>query len=216
MIIKYIIPLLFGFSLVPDNPDPKRFESEIAAFDSINLVNAPTKDSFVFYGSSSIRMWHTLKEDFKDYLVLNRGFGGSQLSDAIYYFERVILPLNPAKIILYEGDNDLASGKTPEEVLSDLNTFYQLVRKQLPDSEIGVIAAKPSPSRWNLKDKFEKTNQMMDMFCRGNERVSFIDVYTPMLKDGRPDPELFIQDSLHMSLKGYRIWAETVKPFIEK
>ena len=100
--------------------------------------------------------------------------------------------------------------------MSDLNTFYQLVRKQLPDSEIGVIAAKPSPSRWNLKDKFEKTNQMMHMFCRENERVSFIDVYTPMLKDGRPDPVLFIQDSLHMSPKGYLIWAETVKPFIEK
>ena len=216
MISKYLGLVLLSFIFFSGNPDPGRFESEIEAFDSLNRVNPPAKGCFIFYGSSSIRMWKSLEDDFKTFPVVNRGFGGSQLSDALYYFDRVLVPWQPAKIILYEGDNDIATGKSPKKILNDLKLFYKMVHEKIPMAEVGILAAKPSPSRWDLKKKYEKTNSMLSKYCDMNESFTFIDVYNPMLLNGRPNPEYYIKDSLHMNAKGYELWTRLVKPFIEK
>jgi len=209
---------LFSLILIlEDNPDPLRFKDEINTYIESDKSNPPPEDCYLFIGSSSMRMWKSLQEDFPRYPVINRGFGGSHFSDAIYYFNDLILAYNPKKIIIYEGDNDIASSKSPKKIMKGLKTLLGLIRDNLDHPDIAIISAKPSPRRWNLKDKYENLNAKFENLASKSQDLTYIDVYTYMLNDkGQPEPELFLEDSLHMTGKGYMIWEKQIRPFIEK
>ena len=209
---------LFSLILIlEDNPDPLRFKDEINTYIESDKSNPPPEGCYLFIGSSSMRMWKSLQEDFPGYPVINRGFGGSHFSDAIYYFNDLVLAYNPKKIIIYEGDNDIASSKSPKKIMKGLKTLLGLIRDNLDHPDIAIISAKPSPRRWNLKDKYENLNAKFENLGSKSQDLTYIDVYTNMLNDkGRPEPELFLEDSLHMTGKGYMIWEKQIRPFIEK
>jgi lysophospholipase L1-like esterase len=214
--MKVVIALISLLLFFDDNPDPLRFQGEIDSYKQADKTDPPPDGCYLFIGSSSMRMWKSLEEDFKDYPVINRGFGGSHFSDAIYYFEDLILAYNPDKIVIYEGDNDIAGNKSPKTIMKDLIELLGMIRNNLDHPEIAIISAKPSPRRWDLKDKYEKLNARFEKLAGKNEDLTYIDVYTNMLNEnGFPEPGLFLEDSLHMTEKGYRIWKEKIRPFIE-
>ena len=160
-------------------------------------------------------MWKNLEEEFPDLNVLNRGFGGSETSDAIYYFDRVVAVYKPAKIMFYEGDNDIANGKSAEQVVNDFKAFLALVEQKLPGTPVAFIAIKPSPSRWDLHKEMEKANDQIRILSEIKPDLEFIDVYNPMLSPGgRPIPDIFLSDSLHMNEEGYKIWKKAASPFL--
>jgi lysophospholipase L1-like esterase len=215
--MKVLLLIISFITITADNPDPLRFKQEINEYKEADKINPPQQGLYLFIGSSSIRMWKTLEEDFAGYHVINRGFGGSHFSDAIYYFNDLVTPYRPKKIIIYEGDNDIASDKSPESVFKDFKKFLKMISKNMDNPEIAIIAAKPSPRRWHLKEKYESLNLKFEKFCERKENLTYIDVYKPMLNEkGRPDPQLFLKDSLHMNGKGYEIWKNLTLPFIEK
>jgi lysophospholipase L1-like esterase len=159
-------------------------------------------------------MWK-LDKSFPGETVLNRGFGGSHLIDSVELAPRLVLKHQPRLVVLYAGDNDLGSGKTPEKVLADFKAFVAVVHKELPKTRIAYISVKPSIARWKLVDKIKQFNALVQAECKSDERLVFLDVFTPMLgEDGKPRPELFIKDGLHMNEKGYEIWAGLVKPIM--
>ncbi len=215
--MKIYLFILAFFLISADNPDPLRFKKEIDSFKEQDLENPPPEDIILFIGSSSIRMWSSMKKDFDGYNVLNRGFGGSQFSDAIYYFDDIVAPYKIHKIIIYEGDNDIAFKKTPMMVYEDFKKFFKMTKNVFPDIEMAFIAAKPSPSRWHLQNNYDNFNGKMKSFCEKNENLTYIDIVNPMLDNrGLPNPELYLSDSLHMTPKGYAIWTKQVKGFIDK
>jgi lysophospholipase L1-like esterase len=192
-----------------------QWEHEIAAFESADKTNPPPAGAILFVGSSSIRMWKSLAEDFKGFPVINRGFGGSQMVDSVSYADRIVLPYRPRQIVVYAGDNDLAAGKTPGEVLSDFQAFVAKVRHALPETRICYISIKPSPARWKLVERMREANRLIAEYARANEGLAFIDVFTPMLgEDGQPRPELFAADKLHLNQTGYRLWSSSVRPYL--
>jgi hypothetical protein len=97
----------------PSALDPARFEAEIRAFEAADRTSPPPFGGIVFIGSSSIKNWTDVAADFPGVPVLNRGFGGSTLADVVYYADRILLPYRPRLVVLYAGDNNLASGRTP-------------------------------------------------------------------------------------------------------
>lgn len=197
--------------------DPLRFSSEIAAFKNSDQASPPAEGCVLFTGSSSIRFWKTLAADFPGYCVMNRGFGGSQISDVNYFFNNVVAPYKPQMIVLYAGDNDIADGKKPEEILGDLKEFVEKVRDLSAGIPVLFISAKPSPSRWELKAVYEQFNSLAREYCKSEKNVYFIDIFRAMLgENGRPVPALYVQDSLHMTSKGYAIWKSKVDPYMKK
>jgi lysophospholipase L1-like esterase len=194
--------------------DPSQFEPEIKAFEAADRTNPPPKNAILFVGSSTIRLWKTLAQDFPDLKVINRGFGGSHLSDSTFFADRIILPYQPKTIVLYAGDNDLAAGKTPEQVFADCQAFIQKIRAKLPETRIVYLSIKPSPSRWHLKDQIQAANRMISGLK--DDRLLFIDTYSPMLNpDGQPRAELFQKDNLHMNAEGYKLWTSLIKPYLK-
>jgi lysophospholipase L1-like esterase len=194
--------------------DPNRFEKDIAAFEAPDKESPPPKDGVVFVGSSSIRLWD-LKQSFPEVVALNRGFGGSQMSDAVKYAGRIVTPYKPRLIVLYEGDNDLNAGKSPEQVAADFNAFLKIVRADLPTTPLVVIGMKPSPSRWRLIEQQREANRLVAERCAKDGKCRFLDVEKAMLgSDGQPKPEIFRADKLHLNDEGYKIWNELIRPLL--
>lgn len=191
------------------------FEAEISAFEQADLASPPPANPVLFVGSSSIRVWPDLAGDFPDYPVMNRGFGGSQMSDVLYYFDRVVAVYDPALILVYEGDNDLASGKTVDQVYAEYIEFLALVEEQLPDADVAFISTKPSPSRSQYLEVTRQLNARLEELASNNSHLWYIDVFTPMLNDnGQPRPELFGSDMLHMNAAGYELWKTIIEPVL--
>ncbi|MDP9204628.1 MAG: SGNH/GDSL hydrolase family protein [Gemmatimonadota bacterium] len=194
---------------------PSQWEPDIARFEATDRTNPPRAGSIVFVGSSSIRMWETLETDFPGLPVLNRGFGGSQLSDAVMFANRIVVPYKPRVVILYAGDNDLAEGKTPARVLGDFKNFVAIIERELPTTRLAFVAIKPSIARANIIDKIRQTNQLIRDYVGTDNRLAYVDVFTPMLdSSGQPRRELFRDDGLHMNDKGYAIWRALIMPVI--
>jgi lysophospholipase L1-like esterase len=194
-------------------PDSARFAAELNGFLRADSVTPPPPAPVLFVGSSSIRMWQSLATDFPGLPVLNRGFGGSRMDDVLRYADRVVFKYKPRAIVLYEGDNDLQDGRTPARIAGDVAEFLSRVRRTLPLTRVVCLSVKPSPSRWNLIGQMRQTNALLQAVVAQDTMATYVDVFTPMLgADGRPRPELFQSDSLHMTPAGYAIWKDAVGP----
>jgi lysophospholipase L1-like esterase len=197
--------------------DPTVFRPEIRAFEVSDWRNPPPQNPVVFAGSSSFRLWRTLETDFRQFPVINRGFGGSQMSDLLYYLDPLVIQYSPRAILVYEGDNDLASGKSPAQVLADFQQFYARTRRALPIVPIVFLAVKPSPVRRNLMDAQRELNGGLAKFAATHLNCGFIDTFTPLLNSaGQPRPELYAPDQLHLNSAGYAIWRQTIAPFLPR
>ena len=196
---------------------PEKWTDAINKFTQADATNPPPQGAVVFVGSSSIVRWESLEKDFAGTKVINRGFGGSELADSVFYADRIVVPYRPRVVVLYAGENDLNAGKTPETVVADFKAFAQKVHAALPDTKIVFIAIKPSPSRWKIKDQFIRTNALIAAECaKDKRRFAFADIYPLMLDaKGQPRPELFVKDMLHMNAAGYEIWKPVVAPLIK-
>ena len=170
------------------------------------------KDLIIFYGSSSVRLWVSMKKDLDPFNVLNLGFGGSTYAWCIHYFDEIFEGANPTKIVLYAGENDLAQGKTPQEVLNDCNKLVQLILKKYPDVQLAFISLKPSIEREAMIPQIIETNLLLSKYVIGELNAQFINVFGQMITmDNRPRPELYMSDGLHLNKKGYAIWSNIIK-----
>lgn len=195
---------------------PERWEAAVAKFEEDDKKTPPPAEPVLFVGSSSIVGWKSLAADFPDLPVLNRGFGGSTAPDLLHYVDRLVLAYKPSRVVYYEGDNDLAAKRTPQQVRDDFATFVGKVRAALPDTPVYFLAVKPSPARWHLRAQIEETNRLVrDFAAASGGAAAYVDVYTPMLgKDGTPRLELYKADRLHMTEEGYRLWTAALKPHL--
>jgi len=189
-----------------------RWQSSFDDFAAADRAKSPPPGGVVFVGSSSIRLWHDLERSFASQpLVIKRGFGGSRLSDCSSNLQRLVLPYKPRLVVVYAGDNDLAEGATPEQVLKSFEVFVRGVRAELPQTRIAFLSIKPSPLREKLMPAARATNGLIEAFARETPDVDFVDVYSKMLgSDGRPRAELFEADLLHLNAAGYALWKREV------
>ena len=198
----------------PD-PDPARFSNAIATFEKEDAERKPILDLTLFTGSSSIRMWKSLTTDFPAHKVLNRGFGGSHISDVLHYFEVVVARHKPKAIVLYCGENDLWSGKPPKQVFTDFLKFVRRVQTLDSKTKIHYLAAKPSPKRFEKWDIYQTCNRLIANHCTTGKSLNFVDVSQVMLgKDGQPLTHIWLKDELHMNGEGYARWTKLLSPLL--
>jgi lysophospholipase L1-like esterase len=200
-----------------NRPPRLDWEAAIQAFEATDQTNPPPTKAVLLIGSSSIRKWTNAPAQFPTHQLINRGFGGSHLSDSVAFVGRIVIPYQPRLILLYAGDNDLAAGKSPEQVCADFKAFVAKVQTALPETRIAFIAIKPSPSRMEFIQPIKTANRLIQEFIANNPKLVYVDVFTPMLgEDGQPRAELFVSDQLHLSDAGYKLWAGIVKPVLKQ
>lgn len=222
--MRALFALLFALSLVACAQQvvqrtavtaPSQWEPDVQRFEASDRANPALSGGIVFVGSSSIRMWETLESDFPGVPVLNRGFGGSELGDVARLAHRIIVPYRPRLVVVYAGENDLAAGKTPTQVFDAFQALVATIRRDLPGARLVFVSLKPSIARLNLLDTMRETNRRIRDYTRTDDRLLYVDVFTPMLDaSGQPRPELFLEDGLHMNARGYAIWRDLIAPVL--
>ncbi len=196
------------------DPDPSRFDSDFAEFAHWDTQNSYPRNAVLFVGSSSIVRWNTA-ESFPDLPVINRGFGGSQASDAVPRVHEAVVKYDPAVVVYYEGDNDSEAGKGAEQIFEDIRDFTEGVLAADPSTWVVLLSVKPSPRRWEWWPVMQDTNELMRRYAESKPTVEYVDVGTPMLgTDGRPMEHLYVSDRLHMTAAGYEIWNRVVGPVL--
>lgn len=219
--MKRILTLLFVvfcISAVAQNAKPP-FWQDIQSFRHRDSVQLPPAKPILFVGSSSFTKWTDVQNYFPGYTILNRGFGGSMLTDLLRYEEDVIFKYDPKQIVIYCGENDLAASDTVTSriVFDRFKNLYSEIRAVYPNVPVVFVSLKPSPSRWQLKEKEIAANNMIEKYLKKEKSAQFVSVWKAMLgDDGKPKPEIFIEDNLHMNAQGYVIWQKILQPYLVK
>ena len=214
--MKYLFIALLTLPLMAiaqtDNPFKKEVEAIQQKNDSLWDSSQPT---IIFTGSSSIRLWRDVQERFAQHQVLNTGFGGSQFSDLELYLDELILNYNPSKVFIYEGDNDIVAKKRPRKILKRAEYILGILQQRNPNMEIVLISAKPSISRWKYRGRYRRLNRKLNRLASKTDGIDFVDVWYPMLDERKVKQDIFIEDGLHMNDKGYDIWYDVIKDYID-
>jgi len=219
--IFILIALVFTGFLVANAQSSKNypFADEIKAFKKLDSATFPAKKQILFAGSSSFRKWTNVQSDFPDHKIINRGFGGSTLPDVIYYADDIIFPYHPKQIVIYCGENDIASSDTITAVimLKRYQQLFFLIRSKMKRVEIDFVSIKPSPSRAKFRATVERSNQLIKDFIAKQKHAKYINVFDAMLnEDGTIKQEIFLKDDLHMNEKGYAIWQKIMEAYLKK
>ena len=207
--ILLILPFLIITSANLNAQDSHRFDEEIKSITELTMPVG--KDLAVFTGSSSIRLWKDLEKDCHGMQVINTGFGGSSMSDLLYFIDQAVLRFRPNKVYIYEGDNDIAANIEPQEILRAAMLIVNKILESNSGTKIYFISAKPSPSRWKYKDQYVAFNSLLKDYCDSHQQLFYIDVWNKMLDENdRPAPHIFTSDSLHMNRQGYLLWEDII------
>lgn len=210
---KILLFLLLSFSVCAQN----RFEREIVAYEKQDSIALPAKGMKLFIGSSSFRLWKSFDTDMKGMNALNRGFGGSTLKEALFYFDRMVAKYQPSWVFMYEGDNDITSGTSPEEIASQFEEFSARLAKQVPGAKLVFVSARPSLAREALKAKQQDLNQRIVSIAAKKKGHYVIDMHSPFYNpDGTLMQDIFVADRLHLNEKGYVIFAKQIQNFLQK
>ena len=212
----FIVCILVCLSVLGYGQDPLRFSEEVNELKEKQFQLENNLPVNLFTGSSSIRLWEDLEERFSDKNIINMGFGGSHMSDLLYFSDDLIFKHQFDKVFIYEGDNDIESGKEPSAIILTTDSLIKKIRRKLPEVPIVMLSPKPSISRWHLRNSYRKFNLMLQEYCDSKENITYVDVWTPMLvnRDSLRQ-DLFIEDDLHMNAKGYDIWQAALKDYLK-
>jgi len=217
--------VLFGLFLLTCAADlqaqqePYPFWNDIRQFKTSDSLRPPPKNAILFVGSSSFTNWKDVQDYFPDYPIINRGFGGSSLTDVIRYADEIIYPYKPKQVVIYCGENDFAADDsvTASLVFARFMKLFTMIRGKLNEVPVVYVSMKPSPSRQRLMPAMETANEQIKAYLKTKKRTSFVDVYHKMLThDGQPIDSIFNSDKLHMNKYGYAIWKKEITPFLMK
>jgi lysophospholipase L1-like esterase len=187
-----------------------KWEKEVASIEKRQTEHPPKKDSVVFAGSSTIRLWN-LGGSFPGLNAVNSGFGGSEIRDVTHFADRLVFKHRPRAIVFYAGDNDINSRRTPEQVVADFRAFVAAAHKAAPKARVYFIAVKPSLARWGQFETQSKANALVKAVCEKDDWLAYINVVPALLgPDGKPRPELYAKDGLHLSPAGYEVLSKLV------
>jgi lysophospholipase L1-like esterase len=212
-----ILTIGFLFTVMVSAQTTPRYFDDVQTIKKYDQMYQAPAHPIVFVGSSSIRKWDGLQVAFGNYNIINRGIGGAVTNDIAFYLNDIVFPYEPRQIVIYVGENDLPEVRaTADTILNRTKKLYKMIRAKLPTVPIAYISMKPSPSRDQYQEKARAANTLIRNFLSKEENTDFIDIFSPMIKDGKSRPELFVEDMLHMNAKGYAIWEAAVRPYLLK
>ena len=217
--IVFLLLVVSSFYISVSAQTAPPFWNDIVAFKKEDAAKVPPVAPILFIGSSSFTRWTDIQAAFPGYPILNRGFGGSSMPDVIRYFYDIILPYRPKQVVIYCGENDLASSEsvTAEEVVLRFKTLYGMIRQNLPNAEVAFVSIKASPSRPQIATRLAEVNRQLKKFLKKEKRADFIDVNSAMLDaSGKMREDLYVSDRLHLKPEGYAIWQRVIQPYLLK
>jgi lysophospholipase L1-like esterase len=218
--VAALFVVLMSISAAPTQPAAHNFarwEKQIAEIEQRHRDNPPARGGIVFVGSSTIKRWKSLADDFAGHNVINCGFGGSQIVDATHFADRIIIPYEPSMVFLRSGGNDIHAGKSAQQVFADYQAFARKIHAALPNTVIVFIGLSPAPVRWDEREANKQLNTLVQQFTLQTPNLAYVDGYDMTIApDGTARNELFVADQLHFNADGYKLLTGRVRPFLSQ
>lgn len=211
----FFLMLIFSTSLFFAQEQP--FRKEIQEFKTIDQTNGIPAKPILFVGSSSFTKWQDVNDYFPGKTIINRGFGGSRLLDLNYYADDLLDPYNPKQIVIYCGENDIATDNpTAAEVFERFKTFFGKIRQKYPRVPVAYVSIKYSPSREKFWPEVTEVNALIKSYLKTQKKAKYIDI-TKVMNDanGKLRTDIFLEDRLHMKPEGYRLWTSVMKFYLK-
>jgi lysophospholipase L1-like esterase len=214
-VLSYSLTTLSAAGQAPAADPARRFEAAVVAYEQADRASPPPKGAILLAGDSQFFRWKTLADDLPGYTVVNRGVDSFQTSDLLHYTERLVLPHAPRMIVLHVGGNDVNLGKTPEQILADVQAFVAKVRTALPAVPIAFTSITPSPGRWSQAATRQRANALVRAYVLSQPNLHYIDLWDAMLTpDGQPREDIWVEDRVHPNQEGYRIRVRIMRPLL--
>ncbi len=194
---------------------PHRFESAVRAYEAADKTNPPPHQAILLVGDSQFYRWKTVHEDLPGYTVINRGIDSFELTDLLYYADRLVPPYQPRLIVLHVGGNDVHNGRAATNLLADFKAFVARVREKLPQVPIAFTSITPGPSRWPEAPQRKAANQAIKDYVASQPGLLYIDLWDAMLTpDGGPRQDLWVADGIHPNHDGYLLRVKIMRPLL--
>lgn len=202
----------YEFAFPPDIQTARYDDDVNAVLAQIGRRALPAAP-IAFFGSSSFRLWQNMAEDLNSLDVVNLGFGGGTNASGLHYIDTLLTPLNPAKVVLYFGENDISNdGLTANTSFRNFRILYDQIRFQLPDALVFFLSAKQSPTKWIYSDVVDEFNRMAEQYSQHQSSLTYVNVTDVLLgENGRPIGSCYIGDGVHLNSMGYAKWVEVLQ-----
>ena len=199
----------------PAAPAGNRFEKNVADYEAADKTTPPAKGAILLVGDSQFFRWKTLAEDLPGYTVINRGIDSFQMSDLLFFTDRLVPGYQPRLVVIHAGGNDVHNGRKPEQVLADLKAFVTKVRAKLPAVPIAFSSTTPGPARWDEREVRVQANRIVKDWIATQPNLHFIDLWDAMLTpDGKPREDIWVEDRIHPNQAGYQIRVKIMRPLL--
>ena len=200
---------------VPATDPVNRFEKDVVKYEAQDKTTPPPKNAILLAGDSQFFRWSTFHEDLKGYTVINRGIDSLQMSDLLFFTDRLVLAYKPRLIVLHIAGNDVHNKRKAAEILADYKSFVTKVRDKLPDVPIIFSSITPGPARWDEAPQRVETNKLIQDYCATQKNMHFLDLWSAMLtSDGKPREDIWVQDRVHPNHEGYLIRTRLMLPLL--
>lgn len=214
----FLIPLAARAQAAPSTASaatPNHFEKNVAGYEAQDKKSPPPKNAILLAGDSQFYRWSTVKDDLKGYTVINRGIDSLQMSDLLFFTDRLVLAYKPRLIVLHIGGNDVHNKRKPADILADYQSFVTKVRTALPDVPIIFSSLTPGPARWDEAPQRIETNKLIQDYCAKQKNMPFLDLWSAMLTpDGKPREDIWVQDRIHPNHEGYLVRVKLMLPLL--
>lgn len=192
---------------------PRRFMAELAAFAEKDAGLPAQAGGVLFLGSSSVRLWD-LRASFPTAHTVNRGFGGSTVTDVLASYDVLVAKQRPDSIVVYVGENDIALGRGAGTVARDVARLMARLRSDYPDARIAYLSMKYAPARKERHGTIKRANRLIERQARKTGSFAFVDVASDLLGEEGPDQACYGPDRLHLSTIGYERWNRIVGDYL--
>ena len=179
-----------------------------------------SKGQIVFIGDS-ITDYYPLDAAYADLplAAYNRGIGGDMTSGVLARLEVSLFELEPSKISLLIGINDVNRGVSDETLLANYKEILDRIQTRLPATKVFCISILPMNAKAaEMKLDYESATERIPALNGAIQTLAeahgykFINLY-PLFKDEKNHLiEAYSVDGLHLSAEGYAIFTNTLKP----
>jgi lysophospholipase L1-like esterase len=176
----------------------------------------------VFIGDSITNGWlwgeHAQLWDryFGRYDPANFGIGGDRTEHVLWRIEHGELDrVRPRVVVVLIGTNNI--GSPPSEIAAGVTAVVRAVRARLPESRILLMGIFPRGS--SADDPHRATVRAVNMALAklaDGQGLRFLDIGDRFVAADGSLPKEVMPDALHLSFKGYQIWAEAIAPLLEE
>jgi lysophospholipase L1-like esterase len=201
---------------------PQRHQKKLDEIRQLQLAGKSSE--LVFIGDSITQGWENegqavWSQNFKKYNALNLGFGGDHTENVLWRLQHgEIDGFRPKVVVLMIGTNNTGDRQEdPKTTAAGVRRIVDEIRQRQPQAKVLLLAVFPRDEKpGSLSRRInDRVNSIIGDFADG-QKVFFLNINASLMNPDGTLPKDVMPDMLHLSEKGYALWARSMEPTLLK